>query len=50
MKTTKVQPTEAKEFKRELTGKEAAKSLGMMAVMFLLVGIQVHQRLVVHIA
>ena len=40
MKTTKVQPTEAKEFKRELTGKEAAKSLGMMAVMFLLVGIE----------
>lgn len=40
MKTTKVQPTEAKEFERELTGKETAKCFGMIAVMFLLASIE----------
>ena len=39
MKATKVQPTEAKEFERELTGKETAKCFGMLAVMFLLASI-----------
>lgn len=40
MKTTKVQPTEANEFNRELTGKETAKCFCMMAVMFLLASIE----------